>query len=322
MTRPTPKRIPLNAAFDALVLGAVWGLTFLVIKWGLRDAGPVTLGALRVLVGAVGLVTLARLLAGPVPRSGRAHLEIAAVGMIQVGVFGALLNLGTARTNVGVTSLIIYSQPAIVAVLAVRWLGERLRPSQAVGVAVGVVGLALVVLGQQGIETGAPWVGYALLIGAATSWAAGAVLFRRLRPALPFLWAVALQTAYAGVALCGAAVVSEGPDVRFTGRLVLVTLFLGFGASGLAYLLWFRLLVGPSAVAASTSLLFVPLWAAVFGVVLRGERWTMSAVSGGICILGGVWLVYRGTGMAAANDPGGGRPDVAPRWGGDDDPGP
>lgn len=306
MTRSRPKGLPSSAALDGLVLGAVWGFTFLVIKWGLRDAGPVTLGALRVLVGAVGLVALARLLAGPVPRAGRAHLEIAAVGVIQVGVFGVLLNLGTARADVGVTSLIIYSQPAIVAVLAVLWLGERLRPVQAIGVAVGICGLALVVVGQQRFASDAPWGGYALLIGAAMSWATGAVLFRRLRPALPFRWAVALQTAYAATVLGAAAVASEGPELRFTGRLVLVVLFLGFGASGLAYLLWFRLLVGPSAVAASTSLLLVPLWAAVFGVVLRGERWSTPAVAGGVCVLGSVWLVHRSIEKWPANDPGSG----------------
>lgn len=289
------------------MLGAIWGFTFLVIKWGLRDAGPITLGALRVLVGAVGLVGLARLRAGPMPWARRAHLEIAAVGVIQVGVFGALLNLGTERADVGVASLVIYSQPAIVAVLAVVMLGERLRVAQALGVIIGVCGLVLVVIGQQGIETAVPWVGYALLVGAATSWALGAVLFRRLRPALPFLWAVALQTAYAAVFLSAAAVASEEPDLRVTGRLIVVALFLGVGASGIAYILWFRLLVGPSAVAASTSLLLVPLWAAFFGVALRGERWSARTVAGGLCILGSVWFVHHGTGTRLATDPHDGR---------------
>jgi len=284
------------------VLGAIWGFTFLVIKWGLRDSGPITLSALRVAVGAVGLLALARLRAGRMPRAGRAHLEIATFGVIQVGVFGALLNLGTARADVGVTSLVIFSQPAIVAVLAVVMLGERLRLAQALGVIIGVCGLVLVVLGQQGIETAGPWVGYALLVGAAASWALGAVLFRRLRLALPFLWAVALQTAYAAVFLSAASVVSEEPDLRVTGRLIVVALFLGVNASGIAYLLWFRLLVGPSAGAASTPLLLVPLWAAFFGVALRGERWSAPAVAGGLCILGSVWFVHHGTGTRLATN--------------------
>jgi len=93
MTRPAAGPIPSTAVFDAWALGAIWGVTFLVIQWGLRDAGPVTLGALRVLTGAFGLLILARMLARPVPKSRQPHLEIVAVGVIQVGLFGALLNI-------------------------------------------------------------------------------------------------------------------------------------------------------------------------------------------------------------------------------------
>ena len=170
----------------------------------------------------------------------------------------------------------IFNQPAIVALLAVVFLVERLRLGQIAGIVIGICGLALVVVGQHGNEAGVSWVTYPLLLGAAASWAIGAVRFRRLQPALSFLWAVALQTAYAAVLFTVAAVVSEGPDVHTIGRLVLVVGFLGFGASGLAYLLWFRLLTGPSAVTASTSRLLVPLWAVVFGL-LRGEQWNATA---------------------------------------------
>jgi len=286
-------------SLTALALGALWGFTFLVIKWGLRDAGPITLAALRVLIGALGLIVLARFGAGPMPMSRRAHLQIAAVGLIQVGLFGALLNLGTTHAGIGVASLIVYSQPVIVAVLAVVWLGERPRGVQVGGVLVGLAGLILVVSGQVGVDAAIPWSSYLLLFGAALAWAVGAMLFRRLRPALPFLWAVALQTAYAGIPLGVAAVVIEGPEVRLTARLVAASLFLGFGGSGLAYLLWFRLLSGPSAVAASTSLLLVPLCAAVFGSLALRETWTPVSLGGAGCIAGSIFLAHRGSGPPA-----------------------
>ncbi len=290
----------------ALALGLLWGFTFLAIKWGLRDAGPLTLAALRVLIGAIGLIVVAWRGAGPMPMSGRAHRQIAAVGLIQVAAFSAFLNLGTSRAGIGVASLIVYSQPAIVAVLAVVWLGERLRGVQVARVLLGLAGLVLVVSGQIGVEAAIPWSSYLLLAGAALAWAVGAMLFRRLKPALPFLWAIALQTIYGGIPIGIAAVVIEGPEVRVTARLVALSLFLGFGASGLAYLLWFRLLTGPSAVAASTSLLLVPLCAAVFGSVALRETWTALSVAGASCIVGSIFLVNRGLSPA-------GRPGDEPR---------
>ena len=293
----------------ALALGLLWGFTFLAIAWGLRDAGPLTLAALRVLIGAIGLIVVARCGAGPMPMSGRAHLQIAAVGLIQVAVFSACLNLGTSHAGIGVGSLIVYSQPAIVAVLAVVWLGERLRGVQVAGVLLGLIGLILVVSGQIGVDAAILWSSYLLLAGAALSWAVGAMLFRRLKPALPFLWAVALQTVYGGIPLGAVAVVVEGPEARLTGRLVAISLFLGFGSSGLAYLLWFRLLTGPSAVAASASLLLVPLCAAAFGSLALGETWTILPAVGAGCIV----LANRGTSPPA-------RPIDEPQSGGESEP--
>lgn len=277
----------------ALLLGAIWGFTYLVIKWGLRDTGPMTLGALRVLVGSAGLLTLARWREGPMPTSAQAHRQIALVGLLQVGLFVALLNLGTARVGAGIAALIVYTQPLLVAALGAVWFQVRLDRLQVVGLLAGVFGLVLVLSNrlQSGGEAVRP--GYALLFAAALSWTLGILLFKRFRPALPFLWAVALQTVYGAIPLVIAAVALEGLAMHVTARLLAVTLFLGIVASGLAYLLWFRLLTGASAVVASVSLLLVPIYASLFGALLLGEKWTALSFLGAFFILASIGLVSR-----------------------------
>lgn len=290
----TPGGIRAQDVASSVAIGAIWGFTYVAVKWGLRDTGPMTLGLLRVVLGAVTLLVLAGALSGPMPRSPRLHGQLAAIGLLGVAVFIALLNIGTARVNAGTAALIVYSQPLVLAVLAPLVLHERISKVQVAGVLLGMLGLLLVVFSR--LAGGGSWIGYAALLGCALSWSLSTVVFKKVAPEVSLLWGVALQVAYSIPPLLLASVLAEGVQVHVTVRLAVIAVFLGAGASGLAYLLWFNLLGGASALVASVSVLLVPLFAALFGAVILGEHWSIVSAIGALCIIGSIALVYRAPG--------------------------
>lgn len=295
MSRGSGGGIRPQDILSSVTIGAIWGFTYVAVKWGLRYTGPMTLGLLRVTLGAAALLTLARTLSGPMPRSPRLHVKLALIGLLGVALFIALLNIGTARVNAGTAALIVYSQPLILAALAPLVLHERISRVQVAGVLLGMLGLVLVVSSRLA-GGGGSWTGYAALLGCALSWSFSTVLFKKLAPEVSLLWGVALQVTYSVPPLLLASVAAEGVRMSVTGSLVAIAVFLGACASGLAYVLWFNLLTAASALVASVSVLLVPLFAALFGAVILGEHWTVISALGAFCIIGSIALVYRAPG--------------------------
>jgi drug/metabolite transporter (DMT)-like permease len=124
----------------------VWGSGFLATKVGLQYAAPFTFLSLRYVFGLLCLVPLILVLrpAWPATRAEFLHVLFAGVLMhaVQLGGSHYTQYLGL---SAGITALMMAAQPLITALIAWRWLGERLTPAQWTGVFVGIAGVALVV---------------------------------------------------------------------------------------------------------------------------------------------------------------------------------
>jgi drug/metabolite transporter (DMT)-like permease len=124
----------------------VWGSGFLATKVGLQYAAPFTFLSLRYIFGLLCLVPLILVLrpAWPATRAELLHVLLAGVLMhaVQLGGSHYTQYLGL---SAGITALMMAAQPLITALIAWRWLGERLSPAQWTGVFVGLAGVALVV---------------------------------------------------------------------------------------------------------------------------------------------------------------------------------
>jgi len=125
---------------------AVWGSGFVATKVGLQYAAPFTYLSLRYAFGLLCLVPILLIWRPKWPDSPAelAHVLVAGLLMhaVQLGGSHYTQYLGL---SAGITALIMSVQPLLTAVIAARWMGERLAPAQWFGVFAGLAGVALVV---------------------------------------------------------------------------------------------------------------------------------------------------------------------------------
>ena len=124
----------------------VWGSGFVATKIGLQYAPPLTFLTLRYIFGTACLIPLVLYLRPkwPATRAEFGHVLVAGLLMHAVQLGGSHYSqyLGMPA---GITALVLAVQPLLTAIIAARWMGERLSRGQWLGVALGLAGVALVV---------------------------------------------------------------------------------------------------------------------------------------------------------------------------------
>jgi drug/metabolite transporter (DMT)-like permease len=148
---PTPAPIPAPLRRATLALLAtyfvvVWGAGFVATRVALQYAAPFTYIGVRYTIAAVLALGVALLTRARWPARGAQWRDVAIAGLLSHGGYlGGSHYAQYWGLSAGVTALILALQPLITALIAARWLGERLNRSQAVGVVVGLGGVILVV---------------------------------------------------------------------------------------------------------------------------------------------------------------------------------
>lgn len=174
MTQPAPaaSTLPLRHLLLGLLVVAVWGSNFVVIRAGLDALPPLLFAALRFALAAFPALLLVRR-----PRAGWGNL--AAYGLlIGVGQFGLLFMALQGHISPGLASLVVQMQVFFTIGLAMALAGERLRPFQAVALALALAGIGLI--GWRALQGGAAItpLGLALVLLAGLAWAGGNMVSR------------------------------------------------------------------------------------------------------------------------------------------------
>lgn len=278
-----------------LTLCVTWGLTYVVIKVGLRDTTPEAFATLRVLFGGIVLSSIALGSRRPFPRAWRVHRKLAILGVLNVGGFTGLLNVGLLGVSAGEASLLVYTQPLWIAVLAAVFLGERLTPRRILGLALGFAGVLAVLAPQARQSHGGAWWAYGALTLAALSWAVASIYYRNEPLPIDHYWMTGLQCAYGAVPLVLAWWLIEAAAVpRFGWELLWTVAFTGALSSGLAYLLWFWMLRRREATLVGIAVFLVPPFAVLFGGLFLGERPSPNLIVGTGLVLLGLSVTRRG----------------------------
>jgi drug/metabolite transporter (DMT)-like permease len=272
-----------------LLLATLWGSSFTFIKVSLEGLTPSQLVLARLLLGAAVLLALAALRRVGMPRGAGLWGHMAVAALLGNVVPFLLLSYGEQTTGAGIAGVIVGSTPLLTLALATVALPtERATACKVVGVLVGFLGVVLVI---------APWReslgslgGQLACLGAALSYAGGFVYVRRYlspRGLAPLLLAAAqLVAAVALQVLVTPFLAWETP--KLTGQVVTSIVVLGVFCTGLAYVLYFRLISDLGAATASTVNYLVPVAAVVVSVLLLGEPVTWNLLAGGLVVLGAV----------------------------------
>ena len=140
----TPRPGLSDTAYPLLFV-ALWSTGFIGAKLGLPFVEPLTFLAVRFAIVTVLMLAVARWFRAPWPRSARQWLHIAVSGLLVHGVYlgGVFTAIGHGLPS-GITALVVGLQPLLTALAAGLLLGERVRPAQWCGLALGFAGVALV----------------------------------------------------------------------------------------------------------------------------------------------------------------------------------
>ena len=277
---------------DLLLLAAIWGASFLFMRLGAAEFGPVALAFVRVAGAALLLVPL-MLLKGQ-GAAWRTHgRAIASVGVVNSALPFLLYAVSALVLTTALMSVFNATVPIWGALIAWLWLGEKLGPSRWLGLAIGVAGVVGLGWGKADFMAGEHGISAALGVAAALAatwlYGVGANVSRRWLQGVPALSVAAGSQAAATVALALPAL-AYWPAVNPGAAAWAAALALSLLCTGLAYILYFRLLAPTGAANAMSVTFLIPAFALLWGFVALGEVPTGAMLAGCAVILLGTAL--------------------------------
>ncbi len=264
------------AAVTALT-PVVWGTTYFVATEFLPEDRPMLAAVTRAL--PVGLVFV---LGSRQLPSGSWWWRACLLGFLNIGAFFALLFVAAFRLPGGVAATAGALQPIIASVLAAFLLGEVFTRRIAVAGAIGVFGVAMLVLGP---DAALDPVGVAAALAGTVSMAAGVVLTKLWGRPVDLITFTGWQLTVGGLMLVPVVLITEGLPSELSGRNLVGFFWLAVIGTGLAYVNWFRGVGRLPVSMASFLALLSPLVATTIGWLALDERLSPLQVLGAVLVL-------------------------------------
>jgi drug/metabolite transporter (DMT)-like permease len=267
----------------------IWGIPYLLIRVAVRDFTPATLVLGRTAVAALLLLPLAahRRELRPVLRVWPVLLVFAA---IEIAIPWVLLSSAETRISSSLTGLLIAAVPLVAAVIA-RTTGkrERMGLSGGAGLLLGLVGVAALV----GLDLGgANAVAVTEVAFVVVGYAVGPAILARYLSGQPALGVIALSLAVTALAYIPIAAFSR-PQEMPGANAILSVVGLAVICTALAFVLFFALIAEIGPVRATVITYVNPAVAAVLGVAILNERFTLGMAVGFALVLAGSILATR-----------------------------
>lgn len=277
-----------------LVLAVIWGSAFALVKVTLEDVGPLTLVAGRLAGAAVFLSFVLFLTGHKLPRTREAWRACALLGVINNVYPFVLLSWGQQHIDSSLAAVLTASMPLSTVIFAL-WIGERLTLDRAAGVLVGFGGVFLLIGGDLRDLTQSSTLGQLAVVAGVLGYSFGTVFARRYLQAADPLATAAGQMIVGAAVMVPVALAGDRPfDVSISLKTALAWTTLAIVASGVAYMLYYRLVRDVTAAQASMVSYLIPITAVVIGTVFLDERLAATSFVGLALIIAGVWVVNGG----------------------------
>lgn len=287
-----------------VLLGALWGASFLFIRVAVPALGPFALMELRVGLAAAAL-TLCAAVVGRLPKLRARWKEFLFIGTLNAAIPFSLIAASEIHLTASLAAILNSTTVLFAAVAAAVWANETLTRGKMLGIVLGIVGVVVLVGWDPIPLSAAVLLSVGAMLAASLSYGLAAVYIKRTFKGIPPLAMAIGQLSGAATLLLPLAIVTL-PEERPTAAVTLSMLGLALLSTAVAYLLYFRLIsnVGPTSTATVT--LLVPVFGLLFGVLLLGEPFGLGTLVGLGIILSSVVLV---TGLG--RPPGKGREETA-----------
>lgn len=288
----TARQAPPRWLGEFVLLSAIWGASFLFLRVAVVEFGVFATAGMRVVIATLFLLPflLRQRLAGELFARWRTMLL---VGILNSAVPFACFSYALLYITTGLSAILNATVPLFGALIAWAWLGERLTTLRVAGLVLGFLGVAMLAWDEAHFGTGAS--------GMASALALGAGLLATL------CYAFAANFARKHLAGVPALVIATGSQLGATIGLLLPTLWLwpermpgmaawaavlavGVVSSGVAYILYFRLIESAGPTRAMSVTFVVPVFAILYGALLLHEPVTAWMLLCGAVIVAGTAL--------------------------------
>ena len=283
---------------DYVLLGALWGSSFLFMRMGAAEFGPLATAWLRVCIATLMLFPL-MVWQGQLSVFKANWKLVLGFGVINSALPFALYAYAVMHISTGLSAILNASVPLSAALVAWLWLGDRLNRWRIVGLIVGFVGVALLANHQTNFHSASnpdasSWgqhTAIAACLLATICYAIAGSFNKKYMPNMPALVSATGSQFGASLALTVPALFAlpdNMPGAQAWGSI----LMLGIACTGIAYILFFRLVNRAGPAKALTVTFLIPVFALIYGVIFLGETVTLIMVLLGM-------LVILGTAMSS-----------------------
>ncbi|HEU4629703.1 MAG TPA: DMT family transporter [Gemmatimonadaceae bacterium] len=277
-----------------VAMAVIWGVNFSVVKFGTEVVPPLAFNAARMLLASVALGGL--VLASRRRATRRDVVALLLLGVLGNGVYQYLFVQGVALTRAGNAALVLAATPAFVALIGrVRGV-ERIGARGALGIALSIAGIGLIVLSTSRTHLGGASVGGDLLVlGACVAWALYTVLLKPYTERVDgvLLSAVTMVGGTVPLTLLAVPALIAAPWATLGWAGTGAVVYSGLGALVLAYLFWYRGVrtLGPTRTAMYSNL--QPVIALLVAWAFLAETPAPFQLLGAVLILAGLLLTRR-----------------------------
>lgn len=276
-------------AAELVLLAALWGGSFLFMRIGAPEFGPVALVFVRV-AGAAALLLPLLLWRGEGAALRRHWRPILLVGLTNTALPFTFYTVAALVLSAGLSGIFNATAPLWGALIAWAWLNDRPSASRLLGLAIGFAGVFGLALGRASFQPGehgvSPTLGIVACLVATLFYGFSANYTKRALTGVPPL-AVAAGSQLSATALMLLPALWWWPATPPSTIAWLAAAVLALACTGLAYLLYFRLIaqVGPAQAISVTFL--IPAFAIVWGAMFLGEALTLPLLAGcAVIVLG------------------------------------
>ena len=273
---------------ELIVLAALWGASFLFMRMGAGEFGPVALSAVRVIGATLFLLPLLNA-RGQVEALKQHWRSIFIVGVINSALPFLCFSYAALSISAGLSSIFNAATPLFGAIVAWLWLKDRLTPWRIAGLGIGFAGVLWLAWDKASFKPGGSgWAIVACLVATLCYGVSASYTKKRLAGVPPLAVAAGSQLS-AALFLLPPAIV-WWPAAMPSHVAWIAAGLLAIACTGIAYVLYFRLIanVGPANAIAVTFL--IPVFAVVWGWMFLDEGLTPQMVIGCLVILVGTGL--------------------------------
>jgi drug/metabolite transporter (DMT)-like permease len=263
------KKVVVRAFVALMVLTAIWGYNWVVMKSALEYAGAFQFAALRTVIGAICLFAVVIYMRKPLRVKEMPTLIL--LGLLQTSGFTGLLIWALVEGGAGKTAVLTYTMPFWVMVLAWPLLGEKLRGMQWPAAILSTMGMLFIL---DPLHLGTDKFSMFLAVMSGIFWAMSVIVAKKLHqrsPELDLLTLTAWQMLLGSIPLALAAWIIPAPEIQWTPYFIGAVIFNSVFCNALAWILWLYALQRLSAGVASMSSMLAPLIGVVAAWVQLSE---------------------------------------------------